>query len=341
MKFLPILTATAILAATACGQPGTKNGTKNATKDAANAGTNTTATTATASATVTGLDLSKPLPEGIPDVAIGLSTPLQHKTPEEWAQKHVALGLKSVVFPVDCNAPEETIQAYKAAADKAGLTIAEVGIWRNTLASDPAEREKWITYAVDQLRLADRIGAVCAVNVVGTPYGPRWDGGYRDNFSQELWSEAVKMIQQVIDTAKPQHAKFCIEPMPWMIPSGPDEYLRLVEDVGRAEFGIHMDIVNMINNPQRYFYNTEFIDECFAKLGDRICSCHLKDILLKQEFTFQLQECACGEGTLDIDRYLRLAAASHPGMPMIIEHLHTDEEYLNTLKFVQATYLTK
>ena len=70
-------------------------------------------------------------------------------------------------------------------------------------------------------------GAACCVNVVGTPYGPRWDGGYRDNFSRELWEMAVKMIRQVIDTARPQHTKFCIESMPWMIPSSPDEYLRL------------------------------------------------------------------------------------------------------------------
>ena len=73
--------------------------------------------------------------------------------------------------------------AYKEAADKAGLVIAEVGIWRNTLAAVPEERAHWIDYAINQLRMADRIGAICCVNVVGTPYGPRWDGGYRENFS--------------------------------------------------------------------------------------------------------------------------------------------------------------
>ena len=263
---------------------------------------------------------------------LGISSSLTHTTPEDWANKHKSLGLKSVVFPVDCNAGEEKIMAYKKAADDAGLVIAEVGVWRNTLAADPAERAKWIDYAVEQLKMADRIQARCCVNVVGTPYGPRWDGGYRDNFSQEAWDMAVKMIQEIIDRAAPTRTKFSIESMPWMIPSSPDEYLRLMKDVDRPQFGAHLDVVNMITSPDRYFFNDRFLDECFEKLGDKICSCHLKDIRLKEEYTFQLQECACGQGTLDIPRYIRLASSIREDMPMIIEHLITDEEYVDSVK---------
>lgn len=266
---------------------------------------------------------------------LGISSSLEHGSPEEWARKHEALGLQTVVFPVSCLDGEEAISAYKQAADEAGLTIAEVGIWRNTLAADPEERQRWTDYAIRQLRMADAIGAACCVNVVGTPYGPRWDGGYRDNFSSELWDIAVSMIRQIIDTARPRHTKFCIESMPWMIPSSPDEYLRLIEAVDREEFGTHLDVVNMITTPRRYFYNDEFLEECFRKLRGTIVSCHLKDILLKQEYTFQLEECACGQGTLDLDLYIRLASAENPRMPMIIEHLTTDEEYISSVRYVQ------
>lgn len=271
---------------------------------------------------------------------LGISSSLQHKTPEEWAAKHVALGLKSVVFPVDYLAGEEKIMAYKNAADKAGLLIAEVGVWRNTLAANLTERIKWIDYAVNQLKMADRIGANCCVNVVGTPYGPRWDGGYRENFSEELWQMAVKMIQQIIDTANPTKTKFSIESMPWMIPSSPDEYLRLMNDVNRSQFGAHLDVVNMITSPDRYFYNDCFLRECFTKLKGKICSCHLKDINLKQEYTFQLEECACGKGTLDINLFAELATSENPKMPMIIEHLTTDEEYIQSVKYVQKRLST-
>ena len=270
---------------------------------------------------------------------LGISSSLQHSSPEEWAAKHKALGLETVNFPVTCDDGEDVFMAYKKAADEAGLTIAEVGVWRNTLAADSVERQQWIDYAVRQLRMADAIGATCCVNVVGTPYGPRWDGGYRENFSRELWDMAVKMIRLIIDTARPKYTKFSIESMPWMIPSSPDEYLHLIEDVDRTEFGTHLDVVNMITTPQRYFYNDEFLWECFEKLHGTIVSCHLKDILLKQEYTFQLQECACGEGTLDIKLYAQLANTENPNMPMIIEHLTTDKEYVASVQYVRERLL--
>ena len=270
---------------------------------------------------------------------LGISSSLQHSSPEEWAAKHKALGLETVNFPVTCDDGEDVFMAYKKAADEVGLTIAEVGVWRNTLAADSVERQQWIDYAVRQLRMADAIGATCCVNVVGTPYGPRWDGGYRENFSRELWDMAVKMIRLIIDTARPKYTKFSIESMPWMIPSSPDEYLHLIEDVDRTEFGTHLDVVNMITTPQRYFYNDEFLRECFEKLHGTIVSCHLKDSLLKPEYTFQLQECVCGEGTLDINLYAQLANAENPNMPMIIEHLTTDKEYVASVQYVRERLL--
>ncbi len=270
---------------------------------------------------------------------LGVSSALEHKTPQEWAARHKLLGLGCVNFPICCTDGADKIEAYANAARDAGLLIAEVGIWRNTLAADPDERKRLIDYAIEQLRMADAIGASCCVNVVGTPYGPRWDGGYRNNFSKELWDMAVRMIQQIIDAVHPRHTRFCIESMPWMIPSGPDEYLRLIEDVDRAEFGTHLDVVNMITSPRRYFYNDEFLDECFSKLHGTIVSCHLKDIRLKQEYTFQLEECACGQGTLDIKKYISLADAENPHMPMIIEHLETDAQYVSGVKYVQMNFV--
>lgn len=266
---------------------------------------------------------------------LGISSPLAHRTPEEWAARHKALGLEAVVFPVSHLDGMQTVQAYRKAAGDAGLCIAEVGVWRNTLAADPDERRRWIRYAIRQLEMADEIGALCCVNVVGTPYGPRWDGGYRDNFSDGLWDMAVRMIREIIDAVRPRRTKYCIEPMPWMIPGSPDECLRLLEAVDRPAFGMHLDVVNMITSPQRYFRNDAFLDECFAKLKGTICSCHLKDIRLREEYTFQLEETACGAGSLDLERYARLASAERPRMPLIIEHLDGDEAYLASVEYVQ------
>ncbi len=57
---------------------------------------------------------------------------------------------------------------------------------------------------------------------------------------------------------------------------------------------------------------------------------------MKEEYTFQLQECACGEGSLDIKLYAKLAEMENPQMPMIIEHLTTDEEYKASVEYVDS-----
>ena len=124
--------------------------------------------------------------------------------------------------------------------------------------------------------------------------------------------------------------------MPWMIPTGPDDYLRLIQDVNRSAFAAHLDVVNMITSPDRYFFNDKFLKECFEKLDGQIVSCHLKDIQLKEEYTFQLEECACGLGSLDIPLFIQLATAQNQNMPMIIEHLNSDEEYLEGVRYVYS-----
>ncbi len=266
----------------------------------------------------------------------GTSSPLQHSSAREWAEKQVALGCRTVVFPVQSSEPIGRIDSYKNAATEYGLQIAEVGIWRNALSQDPEERKNNMDYCVEQLRLADYLGARCAVNVAGA-FGPRWDGHYKENFSKEARKLTVKMVQEIIDRADVKNTYFTLEPMPWMIPTGPKDYLKLIEEVDRDRFAVHMDIINMTNSADRYFNAEEFVDECAELLGDRIKSCHIKDVHLKEEYTLQLEECAPGCGEFPLGYYMKKMNEIDSDMPIIVEHLDTDEEYIKYLKVVQET----
>lgn len=154
---------------------------------------------------------------------LGVSSALSHESPEHWAKQLKELGCRSVVFPVNCNSGKDVIRLYAEAAKENDLVIAEVGIWNNMLDADPEKRKENLDYAIRQIMLADEIGAVCAVNIAGTPRGPRWDGGYRDNFSKETFDMTVETVQYVLKQADPKNTHFSIESMPWMIPSGPQE----------------------------------------------------------------------------------------------------------------------
>lgn len=266
---------------------------------------------------------------------LGVSTGFAHEGAKDWARKQLEIGGKAVVFPVNSSCEEKIIAEYADAAKESGLVIAEVGIWKNVLSKDAREREAAMEYSVKQLRLADEIGARCCVNITGTNAGPKWDGAYRENFGEKMWEESVKSIQTIIDAVNPKNTKFTIEPMPWMIPTGPDEYLELIRRVDREAFAVHMDLINMINCPQRYFFQEEFMEETFDKLHGLICSCHLKDVHLREEFTFQLQETTCGNGELNIEKYAELATREREDMPLLIEHIDTDEEYRASMSYVR------
>ncbi len=265
---------------------------------------------------------------------LGTSSPLAHTSAKEWAANQIKLGCTTVVFPVQSNEPENKIIAYKDAADKAGLSIAEVGIWRNALSPDPGEKTANMDYCVEQLRLADFLHARCAVNVAGA-FGPKWDGGYKANFIDEAWKKTVSMVQEIIDRADPKNTFFTLEPMPWMIPTGPKEYLRLIELVDRDRFAVHMDIINMINSANRYFNPEEFVDECVDTLGSRIKSCHIKDVHLDERYTLRLEECGPGDGEFPLRYYVNRINELDPDMPVILEHLNTDEEYIKYMGYLK------
>lgn len=272
---------------------------------------------------------------------LGTSSPLVYDSAAHWAEYQLELGCRTCVFPVQSSESgvkgsdlEKKIVDYRDAAAKAGITIAEVGVWRNALAKDPDERKKNIDYCVEQLRLADFVGARCCVNVAGTT-GARWDGGYRENFSKEMRREIISVVREIIDRADPKNTYFTLEPMPWMVPTGPDDYLRLLDEVGRDRFAVHMDIINMISSADRYFHPEELVDECAEKLGTGIRSCHIKDVHLNEAYTLRLEECPPGQGEFPLRYYAEKMNAIDPEMPMIVEHLKSDDEYPKYVEYLK------
>jgi sugar phosphate isomerase/epimerase len=268
---------------------------------------------------------------------LGIASPLRHANPEEWGKRMKDIGARAVVFPVDFKADDAIIARYEKAAHENDLLIAEVGVWKNPLASDDKTRAEAFEYAVGQLKLAERVGARCCVNIVGTT-GARWDGAYKENFSKEMFQNVVKSIQSIIDAVQPTQTFYSIEPMPWMIPLDPDEYVKLLASVDRKGFAVHMDICNWITSPQKYFFSENFIEEAFAKLGRHIRSCHLKNVQLADEFTFRLIETDCASGSLDLEAYVRAADQIDRDMPMLIEHLQDDGEYLKSMAYARKRF---
>lgn len=258
---------------------------------------------------------------------LGGSIVERFSTPEAWIQCVQRAKFAAVTSPIAHSASAEEKREYASLANRFGVTIAEVGVWKNVIAPDDGERKAALEFAQNQLAFADEISADCCVNIVGS-VGARWDGAYPQNYAQDTYALIVESIREIIDAVKPQNTFYTIEPMPWMVPDGPDEYLQLIKDVDRERFAVHMDFVNMINSPRRYLFAEDFIRECFTKLGPHIKSCHAKDIVLEEPFTSVLREVAPGKGSLNYRGVLRIIDQIMPrSTPVLLEHLDTFEAY--------------
>ena len=265
---------------------------------------------------------------------LGIAMTLSHSTAEEWAEKHKNFGCESVIFPCNCNDNDKKIYDYLKAANDYGLTIAEVGAWCNPMSQTQSKVN--IEYCKRQLELADLVGALCCVNIAGTSGGTVWDGAYKENFLDSSYKRIVEITQEIIDSVNPRRTHYSLEPMPYMVPYSPQNYRQLLTDVNRTAFGVHLDIVNMINSPKKYFFNTEFTDKCFDILGNEILSCHLKDIRLERGLTLILKETFCGNGIFDIKNYIFQAEKVNPDMPMIIEHLSDEQSYKDAVQYIKS-----
>lgn len=267
---------------------------------------------------------------------LGISHVLPHETAQQWAENQRALGLAAAVFPVEYTAKDSVIADYAQACRDRDIWIAEVGAWSNPVSEIAHQREAAMQKCIGQLRLADELGARCCVNIAGAFGGGRWDGFHRANYTQEAWDATVRSIRAIIDAVRPKRTVYCMEAMQWMIPDSPQQYLKLMQDVDREAFQVHIDVTNWIYTPQKYLYNHEFIDEIFDLLGNGVRSCHLKDSHMGQEMTSLLQEVPVGLGELDIVHYIRRAEALSEDMPMIIEHLSGDQAYLEAVQRVRG-----
>ncbi|OPZ22692.1 MAG: Xylose isomerase-like TIM barrel [Lentisphaerae bacterium ADurb.BinA184] len=257
------------------------------------------------------------------------------ETPESWAEALAREGYRAAYCPLGPEADGGTVHAYAAAARKSDIVIAEVGAWGNPLSPDPATATAALDKCKAALALADRIGARCCVNIAGSR-GRKWDGPDAADLTDETFDRIVATVRDIIDTVKPTRSFYTLETMPWMYPDSPDAYLRLITAIDRKAFAVHLDPVNLVCSPQRYFASRRLIEECFAKLGPHIRSCHAKDIRLGDKLTVHLDEVRPGQGGLDYPAFLRGLSRLDADVPLMLEHLPNEEEYRLAAAHIRA-----
>ena len=142
--------------------------------------------------------------------------------------------------------------------------------------------------------------------------------------------------REIIDAVKPQRTYYALETMPYMYPDSVDCYERLLQAIDRPAFAVHLDPVNLVNSPSKYYRSGDLIRECVQKLGPHIRSCHAKDIMIQDALTVHFEEVRPGQGEFDYAAYLHALDGLDPDVPLMLEHQSSPEEYDLAAKHIRG-----
>ncbi|HEU0120353.1 MAG TPA: TIM barrel protein [Bryobacteraceae bacterium] len=276
------------------------------------------------------------LPLAAKPLSVRLGGPvfLKSDDPRELAREHRRLGYSAAYCPAADVQDQARCRAIEDSFRAESVVLAEVGAWKNMLDPDPAARKANLEYVTARLALADAVGARCCVDIAGS-FNPKvWYGPHKDNFSKAFFDATVENCRKVIDAVKPKRSKFALEIMGWCMPESADRYLQLIRAIQRPAFGVHIDVCNAVNSPEKYYNNAALTEELFSKLGRWIVSCHAKDLAWTPEMNVHFIEVVPGRGELDYRPYLKALTAIDA--PLMLEHLKTAAEYEEA-----ATYIRK
>lgn len=254
--------------------------------------------------------------------------------PELWAQAMHKAGFRAATCPTDGKDPK-LLQQYLELAERYDIIISEVGAWSNPLSQDHMIAKQALEYCAERLQLADEIGARVCVNISGSR-GEQWDGPHEQNLTDDTFALIVDTVRSIIDSAKPKRAKYALEMMPWAYPNSADSYLKLLQAIDRPQFAVHFDPVNIINSPETYYNSAKLIEDFIQKLGAHIVNVHAKDTHLRSTLTLHLDEVIPGRGNLRYDVLLQQLHGLQRDIPVMIEHLSTEEEYTEAAAYIRS-----
>ena len=280
--------------------------------------------------TVTALTAPNLFAESVPmkrPIRVGGPLFFSEEDPMIWAQKAREMRYRAVYAPKVKLEDTDRIRGIVQAVKENDLVIAEVGRWVNLLEADPMKRTANLQTVIEGLALAEELDARCCVDIAGSFNTENWSGPHPKNVSREFFDLTVENARKIIDTVKPKRTKFALEMMGWALPDTPDSYLELVKAIDRPGFGVHIDICNMVNCPDKFWNNGRLINETFDKLGPMIVSAHAKDIRWVPEHNIHFQECVIGDGEIDYGTYLRRLSILDHDVPLMIEHMENAGEY--------------
>jgi len=244
------------------------------------------------------------------------------------AAKHVAKGYAAAYAPKSPPRDQAATRAARAAFEKAGVRIAEVGCWTNLMVDDKKQRDENFRLMEEAFAFADELGAGCTIATVGSVSNAGPDHQDGRNYSQEAFDRTVDTARRLIDSVKPKRTKLAFEALSFDFTDTPTGMRRLMDAIDRDGFGIHVDLVNwLMVSPRRYWGQHEVIREMVDQVGPWIIGAHCKDLRLQVGYDTIIREVPSGQGHVDLRAYLQALDSVGHDVTLLLEHLPDEAAY--------------
>lgn len=263
--------------------------------------------------------------------------PSEIDDPQALARTHREKGYRAAYAPRVPLKESRLIRQVREAFAREDVLLGEVGYWGNLMDTDSGIRRDNREKMAESLALAEELGANCAVALAGSYCrGSVTDEHSSRNFSEDAFAEAVDMARYFIDLVRPKNSYFTYEIYQFGVVDSVDMLERLIQAVDREQFGVHLDLANLVNCPRLYYKSAWLMEECVKRFGNKIVGAHAKDVRLRDHrATVYIDEVPNGQGGLDIAACMRSLHRLPQTVPYLIEHRNSLEEYEAAAAYLQ------
>lgn len=240
-----------------------------------------------------------------------------------------SLGFSGIFTRFRANSPHDTprhaAQRVRDLLAGEGVRLFQVtGYWQNLVTPDEAARREAVRTLQAALRLAGWLGARAIDTGPGSmnPAGPwcphpgNWGAGPRERL--------VRSLRECAKAAEDAGVLLCLEGHQVVTLENAQITRDVIDAVGSPFVRSDFDSANWITL-QTVFDTAPALEAMFDVLGDRIVSCHAKDVWPENRLSVHLQDGCCGRGWVHFPTLFRRMEALSSDYPVIAEGNSTEE----------------